>query len=97
MSGIVDRPRAVVPVHGEQQADTDAPLQGFKGGLESEERLQLEGFADEVDQLLYDALDAEIGLAIQTVIDETGADPSLPAVRSTIERALNDYISRNYR
>jgi hypothetical protein len=62
-----------------------------------EERLQLEGFADEVDQLLYDALDAEIGMAIQTVIDETAADPNLPAVRSTIERVLNDYIARNYR
>ena len=62
-----------------------------------EERLKLEGFADEVDQLLYDALDAEIGMAIQTVINETGADPNLPAVRSTIARALNDYIARNYR
>jgi hypothetical protein len=62
-----------------------------------EENLKLEGFGEEVDQLLYDALDAEIGMAIQTVIDETGADPNLPAVRSTIERALNDYIARNYR
>ena len=46
---------------------------------------------------LPEALDAYISEAIQDAIDETGADPNLPAVRSTIEKALNDYITRNYR
>ena len=51
----------------------------------------------EMDINLYEALDAYISEAIQAAIDETGADPNLPAVRSTIEKALNAYITRNYR
>ena len=52
---------------------------------------------DSGDINLPEALDAYISEAIQDAIDETGADPNLPAVRSSIEKALNDYITRNYR